>query len=83
MKIVINKEEFEYYVVDIFNEMGSNQILFDYFFGGVIEVEVDVICDGEDVYIIGIMQYIELVGIYLGDLYVVLLFYNFGDFVLQ
>ncbi|AEA45801.1 carbamoyl-phosphate synthase large subunit [Fluviicola taffensis] len=83
MKIVINKEELEHHVVDIINEMGSNQILLDHFLGGAIEAEADAICDGEDVYIIGVMQHIEPAGIHSGDSYAVLPPYNLGDFVMQ
>jgi len=83
MKIVINKEELEHHVVDIINEMGSNQILLDHFIGGAIEAEADAICDGENVYIIGIMQHIEPAGIHSGDSYAVLPPYNLGDFVIQ
>ena len=83
MKIVINKEELEHHVVDIINEMGNNQILLDHFLGGAIEAEADAICDGEDVYIIGIMQHIEPAGIHSGDSYAVLPPYNLGDFVIQ
>jgi len=83
MKIVINKEELEHHVVDIINEMGSNQILLDHFLGGAIEAEADAICDGEDVYIIGIMQHIEPAGIHSGDSYAVLPPYNLGDLVMQ
>lgn len=82
MKIVINEEELEHHVVDIIGEMGSNQILLDHFIGGAIEAEADAICDGEDVYIIGIMQHIEPAGIHSGDSYAVLPPYNLGDFVL-
>ena len=82
MKIVIHKEELEHHVVDIINEMGSNQILLDHFLGGAIEAEADAICDGEDVYIIGIMQHIEPAGIHSGDSYAVLPPYNLGDFVM-
>ena len=82
MKIVINKEELEHHVVDILNEMGNNQILLDHFLGGAIEAEADAICDGEDVYIIGIMQHIEPAGIHSGDSYAVLPPYNLGDFVM-
>jgi len=82
MKIVINKEELEHHVVDIINEMGSNQILLDHFIGGAIEAEADAICDGEDVYILGIMQHIEPAGIHSGDSYAVLPPYNLGDFVM-
>ncbi len=82
MKIVINKEELEHHVVDIINEMGANQILLDHFIGGAIEAEADAICDGKDVYIIGIMQHIEPAGIHSGDSYAVLPPYNLGDFVM-
>src|SRR3989338_6147387 len=83
MKIVINKEELEHHVVDIINEMGNNQILLDHFLGGAIEAEADAICDGKDVYIIGVMQHIEPAGIHSGDSFAVLPPYNLGDFVMQ
>lgn len=83
MKIVINKEELEHHVVDIINDMGNNQILLDHFLGGAIEAEADAICDGENVYIIGVMQHIEPAGIHSGDSYAVLPPYNLGDFVMQ
>jgi len=82
MKIVINKDELEHHVVDIIGEMGSNQILLDHFIGGAIEAEADAICDGEDVYIIGVMQHIEPAGIHSGDSYALLPPYNLGDFVM-
>ncbi|MCG8577485.1 MAG: carbamoyl-phosphate synthase large subunit [Flavobacteriales bacterium] len=82
MKIVINKEDLEHHVVDILNEMPDNQILLDHFLGGAIEAEADAICDGENVYIIGIMQHIEPAGIHSGDSYAVLPPYNLGDMVL-
>jgi carbamoyl-phosphate synthase large subunit len=83
MKIVINKEELEHHVVDILKDMPDNQILLDHFLGGAIEAEADAICDGEDVYIIGVMQHIEPAGIHSGDSYAVLPPYNLGDFVMQ
>lgn len=83
MKIVINKEELEHHVVDILRDMGQNKILLDHFLGGAIEAEADAICDGEDVYIIGVMQHIEPAGIHSGDSFAVLPPYNLGDFVMQ
>jgi carbamoyl-phosphate synthase large subunit len=83
MKIVINRDELEHHVVDILNEMPGNQILLDHFLGGAIEAEADAICDGEDVYIIGVMQHIEPAGIHSGDSYALLPPYNLGDFVMQ
>lgn len=83
MKIVLNKEDLEHHVVDILNELPNNQILLDRFLGGALEAEADAICDGENVYIIGIMQHIEPAGIHSGDSYAVLPPYNLGDFVIQ
>ncbi|MCB9189423.1 MAG: carbamoyl-phosphate synthase large subunit [Flavobacteriales bacterium] len=82
MKIVINEEELEHHVVDILRDMPENKILLDQFLGGAIEAEADAICDGEDVYIIGIMQHIEPAGIHSGDSYAVLPPYNLGDFII-
>ncbi len=83
MKIVINKEDLETQVVDILRDMPDNQILLDNFLGGAIEAEADAICDGENVYIIGIMQHIEPAGIHSGDSYAVLPPYNLGDLVIE
>lgn len=82
MKIVINEEELERHVVDILRDMPDNKILLDHFLGGAIEAEADAICDGENVYIIGIMQHIEPAGIHSGDSYAVLPPYNLGDFII-
>ncbi|MBL6871237.1 MAG: carbamoyl-phosphate synthase large subunit [Flavobacteriales bacterium] len=83
MKIVINDEDLEHHVVDILNELPDNQILLDHFLGGAIEAEADAICDGENVYIIGIMQHIEPAGIHSGDSYALLPPYNLGDLVMD
>ena len=83
MKIVINEQELEEHVVNIFHELPGNQILLDHFLEGAIEAEADAICDGEEVQIIGIMQHIEPAGIHSGDSYAVLPPYNLGDFVMQ
>ena len=82
MKIVINEDELEHHVVDILRAMPDNQILLDHFLGGAIEAEADAICDGKDVYIIGVMQHIEPAGIHSGDSYAVLPPYNLGDLII-
>jgi carbamoyl-phosphate synthase large subunit len=82
MKIVINENELEQHVVNILRDMPDNQILLDHFLEGAIEAEADAICDGKDIYIIGIMQHIEPAGIHSGDSYAVLPPYNLGDFVM-
>ena len=83
MKIVINETELEQHVVDIIKDKLDGEILLDRFLEGAIEAEADAICDGENVYIIGIMQHIEPAGIHSGDSYAVLPPYNLGDFVIR
>ncbi len=83
MKIVINEEELEAHVVNILKDIPGNRVLLDHFLDGAIEAEADALCDGKDVYIIGIMQHIEPAGIHSGDSNAVLPPYNLGDFVIQ
>ncbi len=83
MKIVINEKELENHIVDIWKHLPENKVLLDHFLDGAIEAEADAICDGEDVYIIGIMQHIEPAGIHSGDSYAVLPPYNLGDLVIK
>ena len=83
MKIVINEDELEHHVVNLLKEQLDGKILLDHFLEGAIEAEADAICDGENVYIIGIMQHIEPAGIHSGDSYAVLPPYNLGDFIIR
>jgi carbamoyl-phosphate synthase large subunit len=83
MKIVINEKELEEHVVNVLRDIPNNEILLDHFLEGAIEAEADAICDGENVYIIGIMQHIEPAGIHSGDSYAVLPPYNLGDLVIR
>ena len=83
MKIVINKEELEAHVVDLLRKIPNNKLLLDHYLDGAIEAEADAICDGEDIYIIGIMEHIEPCGIHSGDSNATLPPFNLGDLVLQ
>ncbi|HCR53935.1 MAG TPA: carbamoyl-phosphate synthase large subunit [Cytophagales bacterium] len=83
MKIVINEKELETHILDIWKHLPENKVLLDHFLDGAIEAEADALCDGENVYIIGIMQHIEPAGIHSGDSYAVLPPYNLGDFVIK
>ena len=83
MKIVINKEELETHVVDLLRKIPGNKLLLDHYLDGAIEAEADAICDGEDVYIIGIMEHIEPCGIHSGDSNAILPVFNLGEYVLQ
>ena len=83
MKIVINKDELEHHVVDLLKSIPGNRVLLDHYLDGAIEAEADAICDGEEVYIIGIMEHIEPCGIHSGDSHAVLPPFNLGEFVMQ
>ncbi|MEA1786920.1 carbamoyl-phosphate synthase large subunit [Arenibacter sp. GZD96] len=83
MKIVINREELEAHVVDLLHKIPNNKLLLDHYLDGAIEAEADAICDGEDVYIIGIMEHIEPCGIHSGDSNATLPPFNLGEFVMQ
>jgi carbamoyl-phosphate synthase large subunit len=63
--------------------MPNNKLLLDHYLDGAIEAEADAISDGEDVYIIGIMEHIEPCGIHSGDSNATLPPFNLGEYVLQ
>jgi len=83
MKIVINKDELETHVVELLRKIPNNKLLLDHYLDGAIEAEADAICDGENVYIIGIMEHIEPCGIHSGDSNALLPPFNLGDLVMQ
>ena len=83
MKIVINIEELEKHVIELQRRMPGNQLLLDHYLDGAIEAEADAICDGENVYIIGIMEHIEPCGIHSGDSNATLPPFNLGNLVMQ
>ncbi|MBK9672613.1 MAG: carbamoyl-phosphate synthase large subunit [Bacteroidetes bacterium] len=83
MKIVINEQELETHVVNILKDIPGNKVLLDHFLERAIEAEADAICDGEDVYIIGIMEHIEPAGIHSGDSYAVLPPFDLSDSVIK
>ncbi|KOS06108.1 carbamoyl phosphate synthase large subunit [Flavobacterium akiainvivens] len=83
MKIVINKQELEEHVIDLLKSIPGNKLLLDHYLDGAIEAEADAICDGEDVYIIGIMEHIEPCGVHSGDSNATLPPFNLGEFVMQ
>ena len=83
MKIVINEQELEQHVVDILRDIPGNKILLDHFLENAIEAEADAICDGEDVYIIGMMEHIEPAGIHSGDSHSVLPPFDLSENVMK
>ena len=83
MKIVINEEDLEHHVVNLLKSIPGNRILLDHYLDKAIEAEVDAICDGKDVYIIGVMEHVEPCGIHSGDSSAVLPPFDLSDKIIQ
>ena len=83
MRIVINDDELEHHVLSIFKHMPGNKVLIDQFLERAKEAEIDAICDGEAVHIMGIMEHIEPAGIHSGDSSAVLPTYSLSEEVLE
>ncbi|PAF46898.1 carbamoyl phosphate synthase large subunit [Helicobacter sp. 12S02634-8] len=67
MRIVYNNEDLRLYMEEAVKVSEDSPVLIDKFLDQAIELDVDAICDGKDVYIGGIMQHIEEAGIHSGD----------------
>jgi carbamoyl-phosphate synthase large subunit len=67
MEIVRDSEHLVRSLEKYFSAADSGQILIDRYLAKAIEIDVDAICDGKDVYIAGIMEHIEEAGIHSGD----------------
>ncbi len=83
MEIVYNKESLDHYMHTAVQVSNDSPVLLDSFLDHAIEVDIDVICDGEDVVIGGIMQHIEQAGIHSGDSACSLPPYSLADDVLN
>ncbi|MEM7669323.1 MAG: carbamoyl-phosphate synthase large subunit, partial [Pseudomonadota bacterium] len=67
MEIVRNDQELERYMREAVVVSGSSPVLIDGYLSGAVEVDVDALCDGDDVHIAGIMEHIEEAGVHSGD----------------
>lgn len=83
MRIVINDDELEKSVVSLLKHLPGNKILIDHFLDRCQEAEIDAICDGDDVHIMGIMEHIEPAGIHSGDSHSVLPVFNLPPLVVD
>ncbi|HMS68914.1 MAG TPA: carbamoyl-phosphate synthase large subunit, partial [Saprospiraceae bacterium] len=83
MRIVINDDELEKQVLNIFKHMPDNKVLIDQFLVHAKEDEVDAICDGDEIHIMGIMEHIEPAGIHSGDSNATLPTYSLSENVLE
>jgi carbamoyl-phosphate synthase large subunit len=83
MSIVINDEELEKAVIKLLKNMPGNRVLIDHFLDRAEECEADIIFDGEEMQIIGLMEHIEPAGIHSGDSYAVLPPFNLTAHVVR
>ncbi|MEN0651428.1 MULTISPECIES: carbamoyl-phosphate synthase large subunit [Hyphobacterium] len=67
MEIVREPEGLERYLREAVNVTGKTPLLVDRYLDNADEVDVDVICDGEDVFVAGVMEHIEEAGVHSGD----------------
>ena len=67
MEIIYSNLDLKKYIDEAVKVSGSNPILIDKFLNGAIEVDVDAISDGSNVFVAGIMEHIEEAGIHSGD----------------
>ncbi|GBF36137.1 carbamoyl-phosphate synthase large subunit [Methanofervidicoccus abyssi] len=67
MEIVYSEEGLRDYIREAVKVSPEHPILIDKFLEDAIEVDVDAVCDGEDVFIGGIMEHIEEAGVHSGD----------------
>ena len=67
MEIVQNREELERFVARAIDVAPEHPVLVDKFLDNAIELDVDAVCDGAEVYIGGLMEHIEEAGVHSGD----------------
>jgi len=67
MEIVYDEQDLRHYFQNAVNVSNNAPVLLDRFLDDAIEVDIDAICDGERVFIGGIMEHIEQAGVHSGD----------------
>jgi len=67
MEIVRDEAQFDRYITEAVIVSGDSPVLIDSYLSDAIEVDVDALCDGTDVFVCGIMEHIEEAGIHSGD----------------
>ena len=67
MEVVFNEDDLRAYMGNAVQVSNDSPVLLDRFLDVAIEVDVDAVCDGEDVLIGGIMEHIEQAGVHSGD----------------
>ena len=67
MEIVHSDEQLKKYMKEAVVVSGDNPVLIDSYLRDAIEVDIDALCDGDDIYIAGILEHIEEAGVHSGD----------------
>ena len=67
MRVVFDEGELEEYMIHAVDVSPEHPVLIDKFLEGAIEIDVDAVCDGEEVFIGGVMEHIEEAGVHSGD----------------
>jgi len=67
MEIVYNDDDLMHYMNTAVSVSNDSPVLLDRFLSDAIEIDVDAICDGKDVFVAGVMEHIEQAGIHSGD----------------
>ena len=67
MEVVYKKSDLENYLVEAVQASSKSPVLLDGFLNQAIEMDIEAVCDGEEVVIGGILQHIEQAGIHSGD----------------
>ncbi|KAG1648757.1 Carbamoyl-phosphate synthase large chain [Nymphon striatum] len=83
MEIVRDQAQLERYISEAVVVSGDSPVLLDSYLSGAVEVDVDALCDGENVHVAGIMQHIEEAGVHSGDSACSLPPYSLSDDIIQ
>jgi len=67
MEIVADRQQLKRYINEAVVVSGSSPVLIDTYVRNAVEVDVDALCDGKDVFVAGIMEHIEEAGVHSGD----------------
>jgi carbamoyl-phosphate synthase large subunit len=67
MEIVRDMDQLKRYINEAVVVSGDSPVLLDSYLAGAVELDVDALCDGENVHVAGIMQHIEEAGVHSGD----------------
>ncbi len=67
MQIVHDREQLDRYVKEAMRVSGDDPVLIDQYLNRATEVDVDALCDGEQVFVAGVMEHIEEAGVHSGD----------------